>query len=426
MDWHRTHLSLGLFALGAFAAACSGDAQEGAHERPSVLPASTEHNDGWWSAVAHLELDEARALDDDADRRAFVDALAAAVDGGSGAAEGALCALASGAADALLRRRAGQVALNLLRIEGRWESMGDFGERCGLALAGDAIPAALLALPVESVELPDTPVVLPLVAPDGRLPLVIASVRGPSGAEDLTALVDTGAGACVIAAEAARRLGVTPIGEDAVAILGSAGQGASARPGRLPELRLGEVRATDLPVLIVDTETLEALLPGIPFVIGWELLQRMVVEVSGATSELVLRRSARDASDGAADLVLLYEPVVRLESSGTELLFLLDTGATSTDATPALVERLRLTDLAEVEGGIKGLGAVREALVPEIPRLVIVLAGVTLQLEHVTVWEMPVERNRLLELDGTLGADVALAGRLIVDGPGRRVGFAAR
>jgi hypothetical protein len=189
---------------------------------------------------------------------------------------------------------------------------------------------------------------------------------------------------------------------------------------------MGGLRATDVPVLIVDAEAIESLIPDVSFVIGWELLQRMVVEISGATGELVLRRSAPRPSDVALNLVLLHEPVVRLDSGGTGLLFLLDTGSTSTSATPGLVERLDLTDLSDVHDKFRGLGAEREAVVPEIPHLVVMFAGVRLQLGHVSVWEMPVEPQRLLSLDGTLGADVAMAGRLIIDGPGRRVTLTAK
>ena len=50
----------------------------------------------------------------------------------------------------------------------------------------------------------------------------------------------------------------------------------------------------------------------------------------------------------------------------------------------------------------------------------------TLGVGNVSVWDMPAEPSRLLELDCTLGADVALAGRLIIDGPARRVSLRAK
>lgn len=413
VSFARALASTGLLAS---ALACSGEAHE---------PAPRADADAWWDAVAHLDLAGARALNGHGDRGAFLDALDAALEGGSEAAEGALCALASGASEPRLRRRAGQAALNLLRIEARWEAMAGFGERCGLALREGAVPAALLELPVETVELPDEPVVLPLLEREVPLPFVAASARGPKGAQGLVALLDTGAGACMLASEVAERLGVEPLGADAIPILGSVGRGATARPGSLPELRLGALRVTDLPVLIADEGVLEALLPGVSFVVGWELLQRVAVEIGGAAREIVLRASAPRPDDVPPNLVLLHEPVVRLESEGTSLLFLLDTGAAATDATPGLVARLHLTDLARVRDETRGLGATRDAVVPEIRSLDVTLGGVTLGLGNVSVWEMPDEPNRMLALDGTLGADVALAGRLVIDGPARRVTLAA-
>jgi predicted aspartyl protease len=404
------------------------------HAADTAVPASPSDADvAWWQAVRRLDLGAARALAGEGERGVFLDALTLALHGGSAEAEAPLCALAASADDPLLRRRAGQAALNVLRIEARWEAMASFGARCGLDLKPGAIPPALLLLPAETVTLPDAPVVLPLRDTGRGLPLVDVRARGPSGEATLRALVDTGAGTCVLTSDVAARLGVTPLGEAELPVLGSTGGRLAARPASLPELRLGGpggLVVRDVPVAIVDADAFGAVVPDVGCVVGWELLQRLVVEIGGAAGELVLRRS--DGPDGAGDadappnLVLLYEPAVRLRSGGHDLLFLLDTGATGTDATPGLVARLGLTNLPETEDVTKGLGGSREAVVPVIPELPLELGGVRLGLAGVPVWTMPDEPQRLLELDGTLAADVALAGRLVIDGPARRVTLRAR
>jgi Aspartyl protease len=438
-----------LLLLAAFPPAC-GACSEGSAEpsstaiasRPQVTAEAPAHaqRPPFWSALAALDLAAARKAAAGDEERRFAGALECALRGGSPAAGDELCALGSDAKDPQVRRWAGQTLLNLLRNEARWEELVGLRERCpGLPLSDKALPAALAAFPRASVSLPDGPVVLPLLDVGVNLAVVTARVAGSGGSRDVPAVIDTGSVTCMIAADLAEALGVRPLGDDALTVVGGTGARVGARPGVLDELGLGGLVARDVPVSVLEPKEMRAVAGVARFVVGWEILQRVVFEIAGAERELVLRRSVPAQLDGARvgapdapggpNLVLLREPVVRLRSGDVPLLFLLDTGSSATDARPRLAERLGARDLPVHTDTVGGLGQAPEPQALEVryfELLPLSIGDLSLTIGNVSVLDVPDDPRDLLWLDGTLGVDLGLAARLVVDASNRRVELRAR
>jgi len=385
-----------------------------------------------WTALAALDWPAAREHADGDEERAFVTLLGRALREGSRAVEDELCALGAGAAEQRVRRHAGQTLLDLLRVEGRWEALAALPDRCPeLPLGEGALPAGLLVLPREHVDVPDAPVPLAMLDSDLGLAVVTARIEGAGDAEEVATLIDTGATTCLVTDALARRLGIRRLGEARVGVAGGTGGRVLGAPAAIDRLALGGVRARDVPVVVLDDGAMASAVADVPLVLGWEVLQHLAVEIAGPRGEVVLRRGEPRETGGGdlgapdaqrSDLVLLAEPLVRVWSDGVPLLFLLDTGANASDVTPGLVERLGLGPPVARVDAVRGLGGAGAASrVPVVEALPLRVGELALTIRNVAVLEASEDPRRLLRVDGTLGVDLGMAARLVVDGPGRRV-----
>jgi predicted aspartyl protease len=269
---------------------------------------------------------------------------------------------------------------------------------------------------------------LSLIPTSLRLPLVEAQVGG----QTLRCLVDTGFTTCAISSGAAERAGIEPLGEGSLTLAGSTGQLSAARVGIAREFSL-RAREGAAPSALVVRDVLVAILTPemlgeigeIDCVLGWEVLQRLVIEIAGSSGELVLRRST--PRDVERNLVWLREPLVRVRSGDVPLYFQLDTGDNATEVTPLLVEKLGLRDLETRENFQIGIGRRVDGENSYVPDLALEIGGSELRLGNLAVLEDPRDpAHDFVAQDGVLGADLGLAARLVIDAPNRRVDFVAR
>lgn len=374
-----------------------------------------------WRALETLDLEAARASAASDDERAFVTLVERAISGGAAEVQDDLAKLAGATREPPLRARATMLLLDMLRGEGRWEDLARLPAQWpALPLSAGYAPAALLALPREQVELPEAAIDLPMIARAGRHVIVNASLTGATERIDAPVLLDTGANLCVVTPALAKRLGVSLCSEATFPVIGITGARGDGRPGVLRELALGAFRVRNLPVAIVDLAELEPVLGEVGFLVGWEVLQHVALEVAARRGTVVLRHSTPDP-ECERNLILLDEPTVRVRSGAVSLLFLLDTGADATDVrshVPALLDLKPETRERQTQAGVGGSS---DEDVPVLARLPFALGKIGLELGNVGVTATAADPRDLLRIDGTLGIDLAHALRLVIDGPNRHV-----
>jgi len=341
------------------------------------------------------------------------------VRGGSDAAFDDLVALGE-TADGTPRFWALQSLLEVLRLEGRWDRLATLrADHPRLGLGAKAIPDVLTRLKPLTIDVAEVQAVLPFVEDLEHWAAVTVQLAGDAAKAEVTAIVDTGAGMCVVDGVHAERLGVRVVEGDLL-LQGIAGGRTAGRVGVLRELRLGGVTARDVPVAIVDGAELRDL-SGVSCLVGWEILQHVALEFVGTARQLVVRRSA-GAAPPAPNLLLLREPFLRLRSGQEWLLVLLDSGAASTEFRLSCAERM---GWPTKEGGtaVTGLGGGASGEVRTITSCPIQCGNVRLDLGGALAVERLATRERLLRVDGTLGMDVGFAVRVVIDGPARTVAF---
>ncbi len=380
-------------------------------------------NDAFWAAMATADEAAAGASVRSPDEQRVVAAFAKLVRGGTAAAFDELVAIGGEAGDGRARAWAIQSLLDVLRLEGRWDRLATLrAEHPRLGLGADAIPDVLTRLRPLTIEVAEAPSVLPFATGLQGWAAVQVQLVGDAAKMEATAVVDTGAGMCVVDGEHAERLGVRVV-EGNVPLLGISGGRTAGRVGVLRELRIGGVTAREVPVAIVDGAPLRDL-AGVSCLVGWEVLQYVALEFIGSARQLVVRRSAGALAMAAPvpDLLLLHEPVVRLRSGERSLLLLLDSGAASTEFRLSCAARM---GWPTQQGGtaVTGLGGGGAGEVRTITSCPIQCGNVRLDLGGALAVERLATREKLLRIDGTLGVDVAFAVRLVVDGPARTVAF---
>lgn len=386
-------------------------------------PAAAPANDAFWAAMTVADESAAHAAARCPDERRVAAVFGQLARGGSAAAFDQLVAIGGDAEDGKARAWAIQCLLDVLRLEGRWDRLATLrADHPRLGLGVNAIPAVLTRLQPLTIEVAEAPAVLPFAEDVKGWAAVQVHATGDAAAADITAILDTGAGMCVVDDVHAARLGVRPV-EGELTLLGIAGGRSASRVGVLRELRFGGVTARDVPVAIVDEAELRDL-SGVSCLVGWEVLQHVALEFVGTARQLVVRRSAGAAamSAPAPNLLLLHEPVVRLLSGEQSLLLLLDSGAAATEfRLPSAVRMGWPTK----EGGtaVSGLGGGGAGEVRTITSCPIQCGNVRLDLGGALAVERLGLREKLLRIDGTLGIDMAFAVRIVIDGPARTVVF---
>lgn len=338
-----------------------------------------------------------------------------------------LCALAEHEAAPQLRTWAGRALLATLRAEGQWDRLATLRrDRPGLGIGADAIPAAMLAWRTPRFDPPSDAVTLeldPEAAADGRV-VVRWELRGPAATRTLRAVVDTGAATCAISAGLAAELGLQPVTDVPLPVIGIHGAKSAGRAALLERLQFGGLVAHGVPVSVLPDDVLGAMLGDISCILGWEVLQQVALELDHGGRTLTVGPAATSTT-GEPNLWLLGEPAVAVACNGIPALFRLDTGSGVTQLSLAGAERLGVTTLARRAEDLHGIGGVTRTEVATLAKLVLRSGEVELGLEGLTA-AAPASQHELLRIDGVLGMDVLGALRVTIDAKARRLRLRAR
>ena len=207
----------------------------------------------------------------------------------------------------------------------------------------------------------------------------IVEVRINGSKEALRFVVDTGAGMCVVSADAARRLGLKPVARGGMAR-------AVGGPGRfdivygfLQSLQLGEARAERVPVYIRQFFNDDEPIDGY---IGLSVLGKYLTTVDYAARTMTLLRdeALRDAPAPTPEAVEVpirttssgfWSGEVRLEGVEKPANFIIDTGASVTVVSEALaaregLERFQQKQLIRVYGAAGLSENIRTLTLPSV------------------------------------------------------------
>lgn len=141
-------------------------------------------------------------------------------------------------------------------------------------------------------------------------------------------LFDTGASECFISSKLANRLNSSFKFIEPVLFSDGNGNYANAYPALIPELRLGDVSISNLPV--VSSEKMPS---GCDGVIGWSFLKKLRVTIDYNNKKLILYKNHLPSSENAnlfGNVLPFVICNLRKDATSTRLLMLFDTGSDQT------------------------------------------------------------------------------------------------
>ncbi len=176
----------------------------------------------------------------------------------------------------------------------------------------------------------------------------IIKLRVNNSKEMLRFVIDTGAGMCVLAADAANRIGIKPVARGGLARAVGGGGRFEIIYGFLQALNIGDVRIENVPVYIRQFYNDQEPVDGY---IGLSILSKFLTSIDyGKRTMQMLRDDARPALDPAAPPTGIEVPIrttssgfwsgeVKIDGIEKPISFIMDTGASVTVISEALAER---------------------------------------------------------------------------------------
>ncbi|MCB9879383.1 MAG: aspartyl protease family protein [Planctomycetes bacterium] len=365
-------------------------------------------------ALRNGGFDHAKNLPEEppADVAALVEALQLVVDGGTDRALEHFAALEH-ATEAGLRGLAKQVVASLLYDRRDYAALA---RRLGESTDPGAKLVRLLAtLP------PQTVAPAPSIADELRKssrghPQARVAANGHVGYWFL----DTGASQCVVSSSHARSLGVELLDAEPIDIRTATALVRPARVGRLSELRLGEVVAHDVAVLVFDDADLTFEVDDgtlrIDGIVGWPVLRELRTEIDYARGRYHAQLSQPQPS-GPRNFSWLGYPIVKLAAdNGQPLLFGLDTGSRNTSISDNAFRKIDFASVRPSTAEVGGVGGAVATEVRVVDRLGLALAGWHVELRDVRTEHASGSSDVVFfAADGVLGSDIAQSCTLVLD-----------
>ncbi len=252
----------------------------------------------------------------------------------------------------------------------------------------------------------------------GASAFTIQTVRDPAGLLEapvtiagrrLWMILDTGANLSVISRSNAERLGLKLSGRETT-ITGNAPVQVPAHTAVIPQLRFGTAEFRNVAVLVLDDSELEVpqLHYHIPGSLGFPVLSALGQVTFFADGRFGAGMPANGAVAPTDNLFLeKLTPVVAVGVNGTERLFTIDTGSTSSLLTAAYYRDHRDDFASQQPHALELMGAGAELSTPaySLPELSITVGGGTAVVKDIPVLTQPRDRFDR-KFYGNLGQDV--------------------
>jgi predicted aspartyl protease len=379
----------------------------------------------YWEALARLESAKAMAVARTPTERDFAEALHSLMQGDVAKAEREFDSLRRLATDSVLRSGSRVMHVATLQYQEKWVELAEIARDTTRANAASPDKAgielwalAFSRIPGKTTEFRARSATVRMLVSAVGTPLIPVHIGG----QEYHFWLDTGSSMTMLASDVARSLRITPLVSDTLEIVTSTGR-IQARPALLPELRLGQLVARNVPTMIVDEGMMRMREPKpmdtdaplkIDGIIGFDIIRQLDIEVDYDEGMMTLRNPASSGQARDRNMFWVGLPVVELTSlGGIPLHFALDTGAQLTFVTETLLDKLQLQPSRIENRRVGGLGGEISMRTPVLSDLRVTLRGFPILFRSAVV-RAPVYQV-LAALDGVLGGDIWSTGVVRID-----------
>lgn len=390
---------------------------------PRPEPRAADIN--YWEALARLESVTAMSVARTQTERDFAEALHSLMQGDVAKAERGFDSLRRLATDSVLRSGSRVMHIATLQYQEKWVELAEIARDTTRANAANPDKAGIELWALAFSRIP--PKTTEFRARSATVPMLVSAVGTPLipvhiGGQEYHFWLDTGSSMTLLASDVARSLRITPLVSDTLEIVTSTGR-ISAQPALLPELRVGQLVARNVPTMIVDEEMMRMREPKpmdtaaplkIDGIIGFDIIRQLDIEVDYDEGMMTLRNPASSSQARDRNMFWVGLPVVALTSlGGIPLHFALDTGSQLTFVTETLLDKLQLQPLRIENRRVGGLGGEISMRTPVLSDLRVRLRGFPILFRNAVV-RAPVYQV-LAALDGVLGGDIWGTGPVRID-----------
>lgn len=360
-------------------------------------------------------------LEPDAASQILLDALSAVLEGKLDEAHKAFENL-MGVENEAMVGLAVQALVNLLFERGAWDAAANLLTQMDAEIP--QIITIMQGLPETSIQASSSIGTRASVGIRGHI-----SLNGLANQVNTPFFFDTGASFTVLSASTADSRDVEYVSEETVSITTSTSMPQNARIGYLKELRVGNVRVTNQPVLVFPDEDMTfELSTGEPFkieaILGWDVIRHLHVEIDTQKEEYAAHLSSEVQGSTRPSSVLSWMgyPLVRLHAqSGQPLLFGLDTGSANTSITPNIFGKADVGEVVQDTVRIGGIGGFERIATEVASSIHVRLSDHDVHLQGAwTEQDGGAESVFFFSADGVLGIDFVQGCLLEVDPPRSR------
>jgi clan AA aspartic protease (TIGR02281 family) len=382
-------------------------------------------SDGYWNAIAELNLPASRVAARNEQETHFAEAFASLAAGDHEKAEIAFRAMSSQATDLNVAAASQVMLATTLLYEHKWAALRDLltGSQLGLTNHRNPGPEqwgqAFGDLESGITTFPDLPVTLPLRMTAVGTPTIQVRING----KNFRFWLDTGSSITVLSSNVAADADVSPLGTDTLTVATFAGI-APARPAVLKRLEIGSIVIANIPAIVMDDQLMrvKATAEGVSRagihvdgIIGWDTIRQFDIYLDYQNEKITLRRPENLGTSGTAaqNLTWMGRPYVEVRTTlGTTLHFTLDTGSQGSFLNAPTVDKLGIT-ARNSDTRAYGIGRSGGEPAQVVPALKLDVGGRSLLLQHLLVYKST--SSSLVNCDGILGSDIGPFGTIRID-----------
>lgn len=358
-------------------------------------------------ALKHLDLEVASAFADDPLKKEILQAFHLFAKGDHQAMIKQLKFLMNESADEDAVTLAKLLWHHLLYLNSDWQKLIELGQQDGMTLA-------FANKPQEKIQIKEGVSIGKLKLSKTGCPMVEVKING----QEEWFWFDTGASESVISSDLVEALSVERLSGE-IDIKSSTNK-VKTGFGYIKSFTIGGLHLENHQVFILDKNSLEFKLHNgdkekIRGIIGWSAIRHLRWELNYGAGTFTNQASEGSLGENTNFLWMGY-PIVKLKhSTGTPLLFGLDTGSNKTSVLNAIFNRVSFKKVKEDEVTIGGAGGYETIPTKVIAKLPLLLGQYLFTLKNV---QMEKENHTFfIQLDGTLGSDISLGSRMLLDFP---------
>ena len=373
---------------------------------PNTTSVSKSHQK-FGQALRHLDLEAAAALADQPLKKEILKAFQYFAKGDQRAMLRQIRFLIEESRDEHAQALATQLRNHIFYLNSQWQKLKELSPQ-------NKMMAAFARKPAEEIHIKEGLTSGKLKLSATGCPIIEVKVNGKKE----WFWFDTGASESVVSSDLVEPLSVTYLSGEID--IKSSTSNVKTSFGYIKSFEIGSLHLKNHQVFILDRSSLEFKLHDgsdlkIRGIIGWSAIRHLRWELDYGGKVFNSQPSKSQSTENHNFLWMGY-PLVRLNhKNGTPLLFGLDTGSNKTSFLMPLFNRVSFRRVREREVVIGGAGGYESIPSKIVSKLPLQIGDYLFALEEV---QMEQENHTFfLQLDGTLGSDISLGSRMILDFP---------